>query len=151
MLASGNDPWSTGDTPNEKLLKIARGVAHDRSQDRVKLSNVGEKRCHGEYVIFIFNKDIFIWHRENIYGARKERRVDIVEEEVSEDATEDSNVLPAPPGYVMVGDTIKKVEDVEKNSSTPSAPKKPPKPAGPPPAWAFKNKPVATGDVSSKE
>lgn len=48
MLASGNDPWSTGDTPNEKLLKIARGVAHDRSQDRVKLSNVGEKRCHGE-------------------------------------------------------------------------------------------------------
>ena len=50
MLASGNDPWNTGETPNEKLLKIARGVAHDRTQDRVKLTNVGEKRNLGEYV-----------------------------------------------------------------------------------------------------
>lgn len=96
-------------------------------------------------------RGILIRHRENIYGAKKERRVDIVEEDVSGDGTEDVDVLPAPPGYVVVGDTIKPVEEIQKNSSTTSAPKKPPKPAGPPPAWAFKNKPVAAGDVTSKE
>ena len=37
LLASGHDPWQTGETPNERLLKIARAAAEDRSQDRVKL------------------------------------------------------------------------------------------------------------------
>jgi hypothetical protein len=46
LVASGNDPWQTGDTPNEKLLKLARGVAHDREQNRVKLSILAGKRQH---------------------------------------------------------------------------------------------------------
>lgn len=46
LVASGNDPWQSGETPNEKLLKMARGIAHDRDQDRVKLSILAGKRQH---------------------------------------------------------------------------------------------------------
>jgi hypothetical protein len=44
LIVSGNDPWKTGETPNDKLLKIARGIAEDRSQTRVKLSVAATKR-----------------------------------------------------------------------------------------------------------
>jgi len=44
LVASGNDPWQTGDTPNEKLLKLARTTAQNREQTRIKLSNISLKR-----------------------------------------------------------------------------------------------------------
>ena len=40
LIAAGHDPWQTGETPNEKLLKMMRGVATEgREQPRIKLSN----------------------------------------------------------------------------------------------------------------
>lgn len=37
LVAAGQDPWSTGETPNERLLRLARTTAEDRAQTRVKL------------------------------------------------------------------------------------------------------------------
>lgn len=41
LINAGANPWekgqAVGETPNEKLLRIARGVARDRAQPRVKL------------------------------------------------------------------------------------------------------------------
>jgi hypothetical protein len=44
MLANGTDPWQSGQTPNEKLLKIARNAVHDREQTKTKLAVIGQKR-----------------------------------------------------------------------------------------------------------
>jgi hypothetical protein len=44
MLASGTDPWQAGETPNEKLLKIARKNIIDREQSKRKLAVIGKKR-----------------------------------------------------------------------------------------------------------
>jgi hypothetical protein len=43
LVASGHDPWHTAETPNEKLLKIARSVAGDREQSRVKITITAPK------------------------------------------------------------------------------------------------------------
>ncbi len=44
LIANGNDPWQTGETPNDKLLKIARSVAQERMQERVTIiPNIIEK------------------------------------------------------------------------------------------------------------
>jgi hypothetical protein len=40
QIANGNDPWQTGDTPNDKLLKIVRAVAVEREQNKVKLGAI---------------------------------------------------------------------------------------------------------------
>jgi hypothetical protein len=37
LIANGNDPWQTGETPNDKLLKLARSVAVERDQKKVNL------------------------------------------------------------------------------------------------------------------
>ena len=45
LVASGKDPWSTGETPNERLLKLARSTTADRTQSKPKLQNLaGVKR-----------------------------------------------------------------------------------------------------------
>lgn len=48
MIANGNDPWQTGETPNDKLLKVARAVAAEREQDKVKLSQIAALTASGK-------------------------------------------------------------------------------------------------------
>lgn len=36
-LSNGEDMWATRDNPNERLLRMARTVIHDREQSRIKL------------------------------------------------------------------------------------------------------------------
>lgn len=44
LLAAGNDPWQSGETPNEKLLKIARNAVNDREQTKTKLAVIAGKK-----------------------------------------------------------------------------------------------------------
>ena len=44
LIAAGNDPWQSGETPNEKLLKIARNTVHDREQTKTKLAVISGKK-----------------------------------------------------------------------------------------------------------
>ena len=49
LVASGNDPWQSGETPNEKLLKIARNAAVDREQSKPKLAAIAGKKRDARY------------------------------------------------------------------------------------------------------
>lgn len=43
-IANGNDAWHTGETTNDRLLKLARSVQHDRTNDNKKLLAITGKR-----------------------------------------------------------------------------------------------------------
>jgi len=43
-LSSGVDPWQTGETPNDKLLRIARSSAVNREPSRVQILPAASKR-----------------------------------------------------------------------------------------------------------
>ena len=45
MVAQGTDPWSSKETPNEKLLHIIREVGQHREQPRIKLGHTALKRA----------------------------------------------------------------------------------------------------------
>jgi hypothetical protein len=58
QIANGNDPWQTGDTPNDKLLKIVRAVAVEREQNKVKLGVIatlgaggGKRQNRSDYLL----------------------------------------------------------------------------------------------------
>mmetsp|Transcript_23731 Transcript_23731/g.34799 ORF Transcript_23731/g.34799 Transcript_23731/m.34799 type:complete len:280 (+) Transcript_23731:198-1037(+) len=141
QLAAGNDPWQSGETPNEKLLKIVRSIGEDRDVgSRVKLSVVAGKRHHDDVNNYARTAE----------GGDESRENNPTERQQSDSSANDTDIMP-PPGMT--------IEDVKKlglpssssaSSSSSGKPKpKPPKPAGPPPEWAFKQKKQKTGDVKT--
>lgn len=127
MITDGTDPWSTRETPNEKLLEIVRNIDSDREQPRVKLPVLPSKR------------DASALSETAAEAERKHAR-----------ANEDIGRLPfelhLPPGVSSEEELRAYVSGTSTAiplSSTVDKPlKKPPKPSGPPPASAF----VATSE-----
>lgn len=122
MITDGTDPWSTRETPNEKLLEIVRNIDKDREQPRVKLPVLPTKR------------DASVLSET---AAEAERKYARSTEDISALAFE----LHLPPGVDSEQDLQKYTSSntiaasITAGGSYPS--KKPPKPSGPPPPSAF--------------
>ena len=55
LLNSGQDPWQDANTPNEQLLRIARGAAtQNRDHIKIKMPSQGVKRQRRLLLINLF-------------------------------------------------------------------------------------------------
>lgn len=135
LVASGNDPWQSDQTPNEKLLKIARNTIHDRDQTKKKLAVIGKKRSAS---------DINYANTASGSGDEKPQIPDTSNTNESSGmallpppgmTTEQVRALPMPEGQSSIHDLAQVATTIAKVVKP-----KPPPPRGPPPPWAFKNK-----------
>ena len=44
LISNGSDPWQTGETPNDRLLKLARSVQEGRMSGNNRLKKLVGKR-----------------------------------------------------------------------------------------------------------
>ena len=122
MITDGTDPWSTRETPNEKLLEVVRNIDKDREQPRVKLPVLPSKRDASAL---------------SETAAQEERKYVKSNEDISALPFE----MQLPPG-VNSAEELRKYASPNVGATSAAAvvgnpQKKPPKPSGPPPPSAF--------------
>mmetsp|Transcript_17024 Transcript_17024/g.28404 ORF Transcript_17024/g.28404 Transcript_17024/m.28404 type:complete len:298 (+) Transcript_17024:78-971(+) len=156
LVASGNDPWQSDQTPNEKLLKIARNTVHDREQTKKKLAVIGKKRSSSD-----------ISYANTAAGDLQQTQCSHLPGPPLKNEASGEDVLP-PPGMTL--EQVRALPTPELHSNTNALAQvaasasasttttnttsravkpKPPPPRGPPPPWAFKNKAPPVNDSST--
>lgn len=103
MISNGNDPWQTGETPNDKLLKVVRAVAAEREQDKVKLSQIAALTASGKrqlrYEIMFDSVNLY----SDVYAKTAEDESDTAETTAKEqkNANEEEDEILPPPGMTI--------------------------------------------------
>ena len=151
LMNSGNDPWSNGEGPNEKLLALARNITNERSQPRLHLntslsSNKRQGNNNDDNDNEILQLNPSLRSGNNKTSNNNDKNI----YDNNNNMNDNNNfTMPLPPGINHISELSTSEKTTKKNKSNDDAssiPKKkikkavppPMPPSGPPPPEAFK-------------
>jgi hypothetical protein len=156
-IENGDNPWESRDGPNERLLRLARATAVHREKPRIQVTG-GETKPSDASSLKRAHETAFSDDQPQSATAK------ISKEEALA-------MMPLPPGiesaaqlqglmassdpneaaaHLQTQAQSAKSSSAVSDSGPAVKAARPPKPAGPPPAWAFKNKvPAASNNAST--
>lgn len=161
LINSGNDPWTNGEGPNEKLLALARNISNERSQPRL-LIDIKSNKKHDSNNNDNNDDDDTLHLNPSLTSASYKTNNSNSNNKTSSNNNDNddtsSYVMPLPPGITsvsqiptkmfdsLVNDNGTKKTKKDNNDDNDNNPKKkikksirpPAPPPGPPPPEAFK-------------
>jgi len=157
LINSGNDPWSSGEGPNEKLLALARNISNERSQPRLVLDIKSNKKHDSSNNDDDNDDDDTLQLNPSLtsasYKTNNNNNNNSNNSSNNDDDDTSSYAMPLPPGISSISqipttmfdplETKKTKKDDNDNDNNPKKKMKkairpPAPPPGPPPPEAFR-------------